>query len=155
MRILIYGLPGSGKSTLAAPLARLVNGVHLNADRIREEYNDWDFTTEGRMRQAARMKYLADGVVKAGKTVIADFICPTVESRMLFNADFAVWMDTIQEGRFDDTNKIFEVPHIDEYDYHVSKWFNDTHAQLAPVLEKWLDCNAEGSRGLNWEMNRR
>lgn len=141
MKILIYGLPGSGKSTLAEPLARLVNGVHLNADRVREEYNDWDFTPEGRMRQAMRMKFLSDGVVKAGKVAVADFICPTVEARSFFNADFAVWMDTIQEGRFEDTNKIFEVPHIDEYDYHVCKWFNDTHQQLAQVLEKYLDLD--------------
>ena len=141
MKILVYGLPGSGKSTLAEPLAKLVNGVHLNADRVREEYNDWDFTPEGRMRQAMRMKFLSDGVVKAGKVAVADFICPTVEARSFFNADFAVWMDTIQEGRFEDTNKIFEQPHIDEYDYHVCKWFNDTHQQLAQVLEKYLDLD--------------
>lgn len=139
MKILIFGLPGAGKSTLAEPLAKLVGGVHLNADRVREEYNDWDFSPEGRMRQAARMRYLADGVVKAGKVAVADFICPTYEARQNFQADFSVWMDTIQEGRFEDTNKMFEEPSIDEYDYHVSKWFNDTHQQLAQVLEKYLD----------------
>ena len=141
MKILIFGLPGAGKTTLAEPLSRLVNGVHLNADRIREEYNDWDFTPEGRMRQAMRMKFLADGVVKAGKVAVADFICPTYEARDFFNADFVVWMDTIQEGRFEDTNAIFEEPKIDEYDYHVSKWFNDTHEQLGSILEKYLDLD--------------
>ena len=139
MKILVFGLPGAGKSTLAEPLAKLVGGVHLNADRIREEYNDWDFSPEGRMRQAMRMKFLSDGVIKAGKVAVADFIAPTFEARQFFNADFSIWMDTIQEGRFEDTNKMFEEPKIDEYDYHVSKWFNDTHEQLAKVLEKYLD----------------
>lgn len=139
MKILVFGLPGAGKSTLAEPLSKLVGGVHLNADRIREEYNDWDFSPEGRMRQAMRMKFLSDGVVKAGKVAVADFIAPTYEARQFFNADFSIWMDTIQEGRFEDTNKMFEEPKIDEYDYHVSKWFNDTHEQLAKVLEKYLD----------------
>jgi adenylylsulfate kinase len=139
MKILVFGLPGAGKSTLAEPLAKLVGGVHLNADRIREENNDWDFSPEGRMRQAMRMKFLSDGVVKAGKVAVADFIAPTFEARQFFNADFSIWMDTIQEGRFEDTNKMFEEPRIDEYDYHVSKWFNDTHEQLAKVLEKYLD----------------
>ena len=91
------------------------------------------------MRQAMRMKFLSDGVVKAGKVAVADFIAPTFEARQFFNADFSIWMDTIQEGRFEDTNKMFEEPKIDEYDYHVSKWFNDTHEQLAKVLEKYLD----------------
>lgn len=139
MRILIFGLPGSGKSTLAEPLSRLVGGVHLNADRIREEYNDWDFSPEGRMRQAQRMKYLADGVVKAGKICVADFVCPTTETREFFNPDFSIWMDTIKEGRYEDTNKMFQVPEIDEYDYHVSKWFNDTHKQLAEIVERYID----------------
>ena len=139
MKILVFGLPGAGKSTLAEPLAKLVGGVHLNADRIREEYNDWDFSPEGRMRQAMCMKFLSDGVIKAGKVAVADFIAPTFEARQFFNADFSIWMDTIQEGRFEDTNKMFEEPKIDEYDYHVSKWFNDTHEQLAKVLEKYLD----------------
>ena len=71
MKILIMGLPGSGKSTLAEPFARLINGVWLNADQIREEYNDWDFSPEGRMRQSLRMRYLADGVVRAGKIAVA------------------------------------------------------------------------------------
>jgi adenylylsulfate kinase len=139
VKILIFGLPGAGKSTLGEPLAKLVNGVHLNADKVREEYDDWDFTPEGRMRQAMRMKYLADGVVKAGKVAVADFVAPTKEARKFFDADFAVWMDTIAEGRFEDTNKMFEVPERNEWDYHVSEWFDDTHQELAKLLEKYLD----------------
>lgn len=138
-RILIMGLPGSGKSTLAQPFAELIGGVWLNADAVRTEYNDWDFTPEGRMRQALRMKYLADGVVKAGKVAVADFVCPTEAARAEFSADFTVWMDTIREGRFEDTNKMFEKPlHCD---YHVSTWFDDTHKQLAEVVAKYMKVN--------------
>ena len=74
MKILIFGLPGSGKSTLAEPFAELINGIWINADQVRTHHDDWDFTPEGRMRQAMRMKFLADGVVRAGKTAIADFV---------------------------------------------------------------------------------
>lgn len=137
MKILLFGLPGSGKTTLAKPLAELLGAVHINADAIREEYNDWDFSPEGRMRQAQRMKYLADGVVKAGKICVADFVCPTEQARAEFNADFTVWMDTIQEGRFEDTNAMFQKP--ERVDYHVSKWFNDTHAELVEVIKRYME----------------
>ena len=138
MKILICGLPGSGKTTLAEPFAKLIGAVHLNADAIRTEYNDWDFSPEGRMRQAQRMKFLADGVVKAGKHVVADFVAPTKKAREEFGADFIIWMDTIKEGRFADTNKIFEPLTDQEYDYHVSEWFDDTHLQLLSVIAKFI-----------------
>lgn len=135
-KILIMGLPGSGKSTLAEPFARLIGGVWLNADAVRKEYDDWDFSAEGRMRQALRMRYLADGVVKAGRIAVADFVCPTEAARAGFNADYVVWMDTIREGRFEDTNRMFEPPV--RVDYHVSEWFNDTHEQLFKVLKDYI-----------------
>ena len=141
MKVLIFGLPGSGKSTLAKPFAELIGGVHLNADDVREKYNDWDFTPEGRMRQAARMRYLADGIVMSGKVAVADFVAPTEQARMEFNADFTVWMDTIKEGRFEDTNKMFVPPYNAYVDYHVSDWFDDTHAQLMQVVATWMDRN--------------
>ena len=139
MKILIYGLPGSGKTTLAKPFADLIGGVHLNADDIRGHYQDWDFTPEGRMRQAQRMRYLADGVVRAGKVAVADFVAPTEQARMEFNADFTVWMDTINEGRFEDTNAMFVQPA--HCDYHVEKWFNDTHEVLLKVVQRWMERN--------------
>jgi len=130
------GLPGSGKSTLAEPFAQLVNGVWLNADAVRKEYNDWDFSPEGRIRQAQRMRYLADGVVRAGRIAVADFVCPTPQARAEFAPDYVVWMDTIKSGRFEDTNRVFVPP--EHVDYHVSEWFNDTHRQLFDVFSHYL-----------------
>ena len=138
MKILIFGLPGSGKTTLAKPLAKLLGGVHINADEVRKRYDDWDFTPSGRLRQAQRMRHLADGVVLAGKIAVGDFVCPTPVTRDAFGADFTVWMDTIQEGRYEDTNLMFEKPRKPDVDYHVAKWFDDTHVQLVPVVERFM-----------------
>jgi len=142
MKILIYGLPGSGKSTLAEPFAELVNGVWLNADKVRHMYDDWDFTPEGRIRQAQRMRHLADGVVMAGKIAVADFVCPTEEARTVFAPDYTVWMDTIQEGRYEDTNALFEKPA--KVDYHVSKWFDNTPEALLPVVNRFMGKQYDG-----------
>ena len=116
-KILVMGLPGSGKSYLADKLAPKINAVWLNADRVREEANDWDFSPEGRQRQANRMKTLAQKALNEGRHVIADFVCPTPKTREDFGADYTVWVDTIKEGRFEDTNKIFQPP--EEYDFRV------------------------------------
>ena len=137
MKILIFGLPGSGKTTLAKPFAELIGGVHINADAVRTKYDDWDFTKEGRIRQAQRMRHLSDGVVMAGKIAVTDFVCPTYITRLEFNPDYTVWMDTIKEGRFEDTNTLFEKP--DDVDYHVEKWFDNAHEQLMPVVQRWMD----------------
>ena len=136
MKILICGLPGSGKSTLAEPFAELIGAVWINADAVRERYNDWDFSPEGRIRQAQRLKHLSDGVVMAGKIAIADFVCPTEAARTEFAADYTVWMDTIKEGRFEDTNAMFEKP--TDVDYHVNGWFDDTHKQLVKVVTNYM-----------------
>jgi len=116
--ILIMGLPGSGKTTLAEELTPLLNAKRLNADEVRKEANDWDFSEEGRKRQAKRMADFALKLKEDGNNVVADFICPTPEARALFPADFIIWVDTIKEGRFDDTNKMFVNP--DKFDYHVT-----------------------------------
>ena len=141
MKILIFGLPGSGKTTLAKPFAELIGGVHLNADDVRKEYNDWDFTVEGRKRQASRMKYLADGVVKAGKIAIADFVCPTVMTRLEFNPDYTVWMDTISRCKYENTNDMFEPP--EKVDYHVAEWFENSHDQLTQVVNRYMGKHYE------------
>jgi len=141
MKILIFGLPGSGKTTLAKPFAELIGGVHLNADDVRKEYNDWDFTVEGRNRQASRMKYLADGVVKAGKIAIADFVCPTVMTRLEFNPDYTVWMDTISRCKYENTNDMFEPP--EKVDYHVAEWFENSHDQLTQVVNRYMGKHYE------------
>ncbi len=112
------GLPGSGKTTLAEELAPLLSAKRLNADEVRKEANDWDFSEEGRKRQARRMADFALKLKKEGNFVVADFVCPTPEARALFPADFVIWVDTIKEGRFDDTNKMFVKP--DNYDFHVT-----------------------------------
>ncbi len=112
------GLPGSGKTTLANELGPLLKAKRLNADEVRKEANDWDFSEEGRKRQAKRMADFAKKLKDEGNFVVADFICPTPEARALFPADFIIWMDTIKEGRFEDTNKMFVKP--EKFDYHVT-----------------------------------
>ena len=113
------GLPGAGKTTLADALAKKIKAKRLNADEVRKEANDWDFSEEGRKRQAKRMSDFALKLKNEGNNVIADFICPTPEARKLFPADYIVWVDTIKSGRFDDTNKMFVKP--SKFDYRVTE----------------------------------
>ena len=115
------GLPGSGKSYLSERLAPLIDAVWLNADKVRKDANDWDFSNEGRIRQAKRMRDLATKALNEGKHVIADFVCPTAKTRGDFKPDFLIWMNTISKGRFEDTNKIFEAPKDNEVNYIVNK----------------------------------
>ncbi len=112
------GLPGSGKTTLASKLAPLLNAKWLNADQVRKKLNDWDFSIEGRKRQAKRMRDYAEKYIKEGHYVVADFVCPTAELRKIFEPDFLIWVDTIKEGRFEDTNQLFIGPK--EYDCKVT-----------------------------------
>ena len=112
------GLPGAGKTTLANELAKLIKSKRLNADEIRRAANDWDFSEEGRTRQSKRMSEVAIKLKNEGNNVIADFICPTPEARKLFPADYIVWVDTIQKGRFEDTNQMFVKP--EKFDFHVT-----------------------------------
>ena len=112
------GLPGAGKTTLANELAKLIECKRLNADEVRKAANDWDFSEEGRKRQARRMSDEALKIKKEGNNVIADFICPTPEARELFPSDYIVWVDTIKEGRFEDTNQMFVKP--EKFDFHVT-----------------------------------
>ena len=116
--ILVMGLPGAGKTTLAEEIAPKLNAKRLNADEVRKSANDWDFSEEGRKRQAKRMADFALKLKNQGNYVVADFICPTPEARSLFPADFVIWVDTIKEGRFEDTNQMFVKP--EKYDFHVT-----------------------------------
>ena len=116
--ILIMGLPGAGKTTLAEALAPMINAKRLNADEVRKAANDWDFSPEGRTRQAKRMADFALKLKSEGNYVVADFICPTPEARKLFPADYIIWVDTIKAGRFEDTNQMFVKP--EKYNFRVT-----------------------------------
>jgi len=151
MKILICGLPGSGKTWLAERLVKQVdNCAWYNADFLRKSSNDWDFSEEGRLRQANRMKTFADFEIKNGRWVICDFVAPTNKSRETFDPDYIIWLDTIDQGRvvnskikelkninnlpfdanslaeskaFDDTTRIFDPPK--KINMHIKKFLND------------------------------
>jgi adenylylsulfate kinase len=131
-RILIMGLPGSGKTYLATALqTKLGNCAWFNADKVREQFNDWDFSHEGRIRQSKRMRELADNCPNNPKYAIADFVAPLVEMRNNFKADWTIWVDTIREGRYADTNAMFQEPEV--YDFRITE----------QDAEKWADFIAD------------
>ena len=108
VKILIIGLPGSGKTTLAKKLKIKLKAEWLNADKVRQKFNDWDFSKKGVLKQAKRMGALAKKSKK--KFVIADFICPYEKGRKLFEPDYLIWMDTIKKGRLPTFDKSFQKP---------------------------------------------
>lgn len=122
MKILVMGLPGSGKTHISERLSEHLECAWFNADKVREMSNDWDFSDDGRIRQSQRMRTFADFETSHGRTVICDFVCPTEETRESFDADYVIFMDTIEEGRYKDTNLIFERPEsLDKkITYHLS-----------------------------------
>jgi hypothetical protein len=117
-KILIMGLPGAGKTTLATALAPRLNAVHFNADAVRANLSkDLGFARADRVEHARRMGWLCDRVVDAGTCAIADFICPTDETRAAFGTAFVIWLDRIKTSRFPDTDAMFEEP--SHYDVRV------------------------------------
>ena len=112
MIIQIIGLPGAGKTTLATALADRINAIHFNADRVREDLNsDLGFTPENRIEQARRMGALARLTSNQGYITVVDFVCPTEETRKAFGIpDILIWVNRIEAGRFEDTNKLWENP---------------------------------------------
>ena len=121
-KILVMGLPNAGKTTMARALMKQLKQHNktvnwFNADRVREDFNDWDFSDKGRLRQAARMFYLA----RDSKTdyVICDFVCPTKLAYALFEPQHIIWMDTINQSKYEDTNQIFTPP--TQYDFRVTE----------------------------------
>jgi hypothetical protein len=122
------GLPGAGKTYLAQHIldhlqAEKKSVMWLNADDVRKKYNDWDFSHEGRIRQSLRMRELADSYET--DYVICDFVAPLVEMRNNFKADWTIWVDTIDKGRFEDTNKLFVKPEVYDFritEQHGEKW---------------------------------
>ena len=133
-RILIMGLPGAGKTFLAQfVLERLQNAGKscgwLNADIVRKQFDDWDFSIEGRVRQSKRMRMLADNM--STDFVICDFICPLPEMRDNFDAHYTVWVDTIQKSRFEDTDKLFVEPK--KYDFRITEKDAPKYSELIAV----------------------
>ena len=112
MIIQIIGLPGAGKTALATALADRINAIHFNADDVRADLNsDLGFTPEARVEQARRMGALARLTSKQGYITVVDFVCPTEETRIAFGkADILIWVNRIEAGRFEDTNKMWENP---------------------------------------------
>jgi len=130
-RILVMGLPGSGKTTLANSLKLELQQADksvtwFNADDVRKQYNDWDFSHEGRIRQAGRMKILTG--LSLAEFAVCDFVAPLPDQRDLFDATWTVWVDTIAEGRFADTNKLFIPP--EKYDFRVTEQDSERWAKL-------------------------
>ena len=130
------GLPGAGKTFMATALKQYLENnsgmfhnegemAHqsyatvqwYNADDVRKKFNDWDFSQEGRIRQSHRMRELADK--SSADFVLVDFVAPLPEMRYNYKADWTIWMDTIDAGRYDDTNKMFTPP--DVYDFRITE----------------------------------
>ena len=139
--ILVCGLPGSGKTTLANKIfQKLENSMLLNGDMVRKKYNDWDFSNSGRERQAKRMK---DNALKSNKQwVILDFVCPKEKFRKIINPNILIFMDTIENSRYEDTDSIFEKPY-DKIDYTFKVFNSDYQSDVIVKKIQTFDWKKE------------
>lgn len=48
-------------------------------------------------------------------------ICPTAETRAAFGNAFTVWVDRIEAGRFEDTNRMFVPPDLFDLQVELDK----------------------------------
>jgi hypothetical protein len=142
-KILIMGLPRAGKTTLANALVPLLRAVHFNADAVRGNINkDLGFKPEDRIEQARRMGWLCDRVVEAGHYAVADFVCPTPETRAAFGDAFTIYVNTNQPTPYADTRSMFVPPEKTDYEIHEQN--AETHAQA--IAERLNAAEA----GFNW-----
>lgn len=112
MIIQIIGLPGTGKTALAKEICRRTDAIHLNADDVRSDLNkDLGFSIDDRIEQSRRLGAMARLISNQGRLVVVDFVNPTEDTRAAFgDADVAVWVDRINESRFEDTNMLWQAP---------------------------------------------
>ena len=142
VKVLIMGLPGSGKTTLAKELSKKLRAVHFNADEVRKKINNrLGFSENDRLEQAKRMGYLCDIVNRAGVNAVADFICPTSKARKNFGKCYTIFMNTIKEGRFEDTNKMFVKPRKPDL---IIKNFSEVNVKkIVRGIKKWIRKNQQ------------